>query len=64
MKNHENMKNHVVIKRLLDGAIILTLLSALTQSASARITLPDATSTSSLVGVACFGLVAIRRFLR
>jgi hypothetical protein len=58
------MKNQVLVKRLLDGAIVLALLVALTQSASARGVLPDAASTSGLVGIACCGLVAMRRFFR
>jgi hypothetical protein len=58
------MKSHVLVKRLLNGAIVITLLAAITQTANARLVLPDAASTSSLVGIACCGLVAIRRFLR
>lgn len=53
-----------IINRLLDGAIFVTLLAALTQTASARTAVPDAASTSSLIGIACCGLVAMRRLLR
>jgi hypothetical protein len=49
---------------LLDGAIFVTLLAALTQTASAKVPVPDAASTSGLIGIACFGLVAVRRLLR
>lgn len=54
-----------MIKRVLDAAILLTLLVTLTQTASALPTpLPDAGSTAALMGVACAGLVLIRRFRR
>ncbi|MGA2174530.1 MAG: VPDSG-CTERM sorting domain-containing protein [Verrucomicrobiota bacterium] len=54
-----------IITRLLDGAIFVTLLAALTQTASAKPhPLPDASSTSALFGLACAGLAAIRRFRR
>src|SRR5580658_7422227 len=62
-KKTKNMKKQI-INRLLDGAIVVTLLAAMTQSASASIRLPDAASTSSLVGVVFVGLVSIRRYLR
>ena len=54
-----------MINRLLNGAIFVTLLAALTQTASALPKpLPDAGSTASLMGVACAGLMVIRRFRR
>jgi hypothetical protein len=54
-----------IINRLLDSAILVTLLGALTQTASAVPSgLPDAGSTIGLMGVACAGLAAIRRFRR
>jgi hypothetical protein len=54
-----------IINRLLDGAVFVTLLAALTQTASAfPKPLPDASSTASLMGVACAGLMIIRRFRR
>jgi hypothetical protein len=58
------MKNHIM-KRILDGAILLTLLAAATQNASALPKpVPDAASTAGLMSVVCAGLVAIRRFRR
>jgi hypothetical protein len=57
------MKNKIIV-RLLNGAIVVTLISAMTQTASALPSLPDAGSTMSLMGLACAALVAIRRFLR
>jgi len=57
------MKNQI-IKGLLNGAIVVTLLAAVTQTASALPTVPDAASTASLMGLACAGLVAIRRIVR
>jgi hypothetical protein len=66
-KKAKNMKNQI-INRLLDGAIVATLLAAVTQTATAvgppLGTTPDATSTSILMGVACAGLAVIRRFRR
>lgn len=61
-KKQLTMKN--LMNRILDAGILLTLLGALTQTASARsnVHAPDATSTSVLLGVACFGLAAVRRF--
>jgi hypothetical protein len=54
-----------IINRLLDGAIVVTLLAALTQTAGATpVAAPDAGSTMGLMGVACAGLAAIRRFRR
>jgi hypothetical protein len=54
-----------IISRLLDGAIVVTLLAALTQTASARFSpLPDASSTCALMGVVCAGLVLVRSRLR
>ena len=52
------------MKRVLDAAILMTLLAATTQMASASIKLPDAGSTSLLMVIACSGLVAIRRLRR
>jgi hypothetical protein len=58
------MKN-LVLKRVLDSAILITLLAALTQTASAKgKPLPDAGSTAALMGIACAGLAIIRRFRR
>jgi hypothetical protein len=57
------MKN-LIMKRVLDAAILMTLLAATTQMASASIKLPDAGSTSLLMVIACSGLVAIRRLRR
>jgi hypothetical protein len=58
------MKNKIIV-RLLNGAIVVTLISAMTQTASANgLPLPDAGSTSALMGLAFAALVAIRRFLR
>jgi hypothetical protein len=58
-----NMKN-LLLKRVLNTAILLTLVGAITQNASAQILLPDAGSTSLLMAIACAGLVAARRFKR
>jgi hypothetical protein len=57
------MKNQIA-KRVLDTAILMTLLAAVTQTASASVTLPDAGSTSLLMVVACAGLASVRRFMR
>jgi hypothetical protein len=62
--NIKHMKNHIV-KRILGTATLMTLLAAITQTASARTSfVPDAGSTSILVGIACVGLAAVRRFKR
>ena len=55
-----------VIYRLLDGAIVVALLAALTQTASAVPpgNVPDASSTACLLGLAGTALVAIRRLVR
>jgi len=59
-----NMKNHIM-KRVLDAALLVTLLGALTQTASALPSpLPDANSTAGLMVVAFGGLAVIRRFRR
>jgi uncharacterized MnhB-related membrane protein len=58
------MKSQILVKRLFDGVIIVTILAAMTQTASARISAPDVACTSGLVGIACCGLLALRRFLR
>jgi len=61
------MKNQIM-KRILAGAILVTLLAVATQSASASFQphhpVPDAGSTSLLMAVACAGLVALRRMKR
>jgi hypothetical protein len=57
------MKNRIV-KRVLDAAILITLLAAATQTASARHIVPDTGSTSVLMVIACAGLTAIRRIKR
>jgi hypothetical protein len=57
------MKN-LFVKQSLNAAILLTLISAMAQTASAQILLPDAGSTSVLMAIACAGLVAVRRFKR
>ncbi len=58
-----------MINRVLDGALVVTLLVALTQTASSTPlpppgNAPDAGSTAALMGVACAGLAFIRRFRR
>ena len=58
-----------MINRVLEGAVVVTLLAALTQTASAGATpppsnAPDAGSTAALMSVACAGLAIIRRFRR
>ena len=56
---------HLIMKRILDAAILITLLAAITQTASARTSvIPDAGSTALLMTIACAGLVAVRRFKR
>jgi hypothetical protein len=59
------MKN-LIMKRVLNVAILMTLLAATTQIVSARVhsTAPDAGSTSLLMAMACAGLAVIRRFKR
>jgi diacylglycerol kinase len=58
------MKNHIM-KQILNAAIVMTLLVAITQTASARAAFaPDAGSTSVLMGMACAGLIAVRRFIK
>jgi hypothetical protein len=58
------MKNQIITK-LLNGAIFVTLLAAVTQTAGAiPPPLPDAGSTRLLMVIACAGLVAFRRFRR
>ena len=57
------MKNHLT-KQVLNAAILMTLLAAITQTASARTFVPDAGSTSVFLGIACVGLAAVRRFKR
>jgi hypothetical protein len=62
----KDMKNQMIAK-LLNGAIIVTAVAAMTQIAGAippGNLVPDAGSASVLMGVACAGLVAIRRFRR
>jgi hypothetical protein len=59
------MKN-LIMKRVLDAAILIALLAGLSQNASASIKIPtpDAGSTSLLLVIACAGLAAVRRFKR
>ena len=54
------------MKRVLDAGIFIALLAAVTQTVAARgnSSLPDTASTSVLMGIACLGLAAIRRFKR
>ena len=54
------------MKRVLDAAILITLLAAIAQTASARgsFPTPDAGSTALLMTIACSGLAAVRRFKR
>jgi hypothetical protein len=60
-----DMKNQI-IKKLLNGAILVALVATVTQTASALPlpAAPDASSTTVLLGIACTGLVAVRRLLR
>lgn len=53
-------------KRVLDALMLLALLGAITQTASASVVLktPDAASTSAMLGFAVVGLATARRFLR
>jgi hypothetical protein len=59
------MKNQMITK-LLNGALFVTVVAAMAQTAGASIDLPtpDAATTSSLMGIALCGLVALRRFFR
>ena len=60
------MKNHI-INRVLNGTLLVMLLGALTQTASALPlppTAPDAGSTALLMGIACAGLAMVKRFRR
>ena len=60
------MKNQI-IKGLLNGATLVTLLAAVTQTANAMpgsLPEPDAASTSILVGAVFTGLVVARKFIR
>jgi len=53
------------MKRLLDAAILITLLAAITQTASAfPYKSPDAGSTALLTGIALMGMAVVRRFIR
>lgn len=59
--------NKKLLVRLLDVAIVVALLAAITQTASALTpppSAPDAGSTAGLMGLASVALVAIRRLLR
>jgi hypothetical protein len=57
-----------MINRVLDGVVIVALLVAFTQTASALPqplpTAPDASSTATLMGVAFAGLAMIRKLRR
>jgi hypothetical protein len=60
------MKNQI-FKQVLNGAILLAVLAAFTQTASALpkpVGTPDAASTAGLMTVVCAGLVVVRRFRR
>jgi hypothetical protein len=61
------MKN-LILKRALDVAILITLVLATSQTASARVhgnfAVPDAGSTSLLMVMACSALAAVRRIVR
>jgi len=57
------MKRHIM-KQILNGAILITLLAAATQNAHAIAIVPDAGSTSLLLVLACAGLTVVRRFKR
>jgi hypothetical protein len=64
LRKKSNM-NKQIIKVVLNSSIVLALLATLTTTASAKFsTTPDAASTSALTGIACCGLIAVRRFLR
>jgi hypothetical protein len=54
------------MRHILNGAILVTLLAAITQNAHAILAVPapDAGSTSLLLVLACAGLTAVRRFKR
>ena len=51
-------------KRLFDVLLALTLLGAITQSASASVRIPDVASSGALLGVVFVGLASLRRFAR
>jgi hypothetical protein len=57
------MKKQIIVK-LLNGAVLVTAVAAMAQTASASIDLPDAGTTTGLLGVAFCGLIALRRFFR
>jgi hypothetical protein len=58
------MKNQMITK-LLNGAVFVTVVAAMAQTASASIVpMPDAGTTTGLLGIAVCGLVAMRRFFR
>jgi hypothetical protein len=54
------------MKKIITSAMILALFGALTGVAQAGISInvPDAGSTSALMGIAFAGLAVIRRFIR
>jgi hypothetical protein len=64
------MKMSIVTKRLLNVAILFAVIATVTQSTMAvptglpNGTVPDAGSTSLLMGLACGGLAALRRLCR
>lgn len=55
-----------LVTRMLNVAIVFAAIAAVTQTAMATPTglTPDAGSTSLLLGLACGGLAAVRRFSR
>lgn len=60
------MKNNTM-KRVLDVAVLLAILTAITQTANATpppLPTPDAGSTAGLLGAAFAGLALLRRFRR
>jgi len=60
----KNLREHTM-KTLLNSAILVTLLAAITQNAHASQAIaPDAASTSLLMGMSCAGLIAVRRFIK
>jgi hypothetical protein len=55
----------LIMKRVLDAAIVITLLATITQTVSAFPNrTPDAGSTAALTGIALVGLAVVRRFIR
>jgi hypothetical protein len=66
-KNRKKDMKKQLINRVLDGAVIVTLLAAFTLTANAvpgGFSAPDASSTIGLMSAACAGLAILRRFRR